>query len=541
MKQINSDRIKQLDAYKTRFWESYKAGRISEAFEVLRTLPHLYKQPEGFGDLIDNPDNDIRFAFRVEHDVCEVLRTFVNMIGAESDQPGQAETARIDFLRKLAQEFPDWRFALNLLALMLFENGSLEDALTYARASYNLKSNCPFGEHILEKIVKLSKTRGLPRNIILNDFERSLLLELKDFICLKPFTNFEVWRTGEVFVCCGAWVPASIGNVFEQSAEEIWNSPVAKELRRSVLDGDYKYCSRSCMLIGNRLLMKKSDILNDDLEKYRDLWGLMVYKRAPHALKDIVKYIENNETKMLEGPRFVNLAHDFTCNLSCPSCRLEKRIADSEHEKKLDMVRDRVMLSLLPHIHELLIAGDGEPFASKHYRSILTDLNKKKFPNLYLSVLTNGVLFTEHEWKRFENIHDLLYSVSVSVDAATLETYNVLRRGGDWKKLIQNLEFLAGLHQEGKLPYFDLNFVVQEKNFREMKEFVELGRRLCVDKVRFVMLRNDSLTFSPEEFMNANVFAPGNPHYHELLEILEDPIFKDLMVLYPKIEMTNSK
>ncbi|MDM8524995.1 SPASM domain-containing protein [Desulfococcaceae bacterium HSG8] len=388
MKIKNTDRSRQLEACRTDFWKSYKAGRIRDAFEKIRSIPMFYSEPEGFGDLIDNPADDIRPAFRAEHDGCELLRTFTNMIGSDSD--ADTVPARLRFLRELIREFPDWRFAINLLALMLFENGEYREAFAAAKTSYDLKENCPFGEHILRKILRKLSADTLP-GMVLNRLEQSLLLDLRGFICTKPFTNFEVWRTGEVFVCCGAWVPVSIGNVFEQSADEIWNSPEARELRRSVLDGDFRYCSRSCALISSGLLMKKSDLIEENLEKYDKLWGILVYKKAREIAKSLTPYFVKNETRMAEGPHFVNLAHDYTCNLYCPSCRSEIRAADRERRNKLNIVRDRVILPLLPNIRELLLAGDGDPFASQHYRSILKALDKDRFPDLRLSVLTNGM------------------------------------------------------------------------------------------------------------------------------------------------------
>jgi len=529
------NRREKAENYRRDFSELYKMGNIKAACEkVVQGISELYIETKQLSDLLDNPSDDIRPGFRIEHDACELLRTFSERIGAgENNNPVQK---KIQFLESLIQHFPTWRFALNLLAIILFENQDYRNALETARISFKMREGCPFAEHLLQKILKKIIENNQTQDLIFNDTEKRLLLDLTDYICMKPFTNFEVWRTGDVYICCGTWVPVSIGNVFEQSAEEIWNSPVARELRRSVLDGDFKYCNRSsCILIRNGLLIKKSDALKGDLEKYQGLWGITVYKRALHLIKVLIKYIEKHETMMKEGPSFVNLAYDFTCNLSCPSCRDKIKFADSKRKKELDKVRDRVIIPLLPHIHELLLSGDGDPFASPHYRSIMAILDKKRFPNLYLSILTNGVLFTEDEWNRFENIHDLLHSLSVSVDAATPETYHIIRRGGDWKRLMQNLEFLAGLHRKGIIPFFDLNFVVQRRNFREMKAFAELGMRLGVDKVRFARLHNDFESFSPEEFPAENVFDPSNPHYPELLQILSDPIFESENVLYPRI------
>src|SRR5689334_20702121 len=61
--------------------------------------------------------------------------------------------------------------------------------------------------------------------------------------CSKPFTWFEVsgWSApkGDVYLCCPTWLDTSIGNLQDQSVEEIWNGEPAQAIRRSILDGSY--------------------------------------------------------------------------------------------------------------------------------------------------------------------------------------------------------------------------------------------------------------------------------------------------------------
>lgn len=63
--------------------------------------------------------------------------------------------------------------------------------------------------------------------------------------CSKPFSWFEVSRgaeEGEVYLCCPSWLNAPVGNLNQQSVEEVWNGPVAQDVRRSILDGSFEYC-----------------------------------------------------------------------------------------------------------------------------------------------------------------------------------------------------------------------------------------------------------------------------------------------------------
>src|SRR3989304_7631169 len=96
------------------------------------------------------------------------------------------------------------------------------------------------------------KLANVPRSLIgktsLHIIEKSNMFKNKQLFCSKPFKWFEVFRwnqTAEVYLCCAGWLDTSIGRLQYQTIEEIWNGEKAQEIRRSILDGSFKYCNRS--------------------------------------------------------------------------------------------------------------------------------------------------------------------------------------------------------------------------------------------------------------------------------------------------------
>ncbi len=67
--------------------------------------------------------------------------------------------------------------------------------------------------------------------------ETPLTIAAQQQICTRPFEWFEVPPDGSVFLCCPAWLKRSIGNLLQQSIYEIWNGPVAQEIRKSIFNG----------------------------------------------------------------------------------------------------------------------------------------------------------------------------------------------------------------------------------------------------------------------------------------------------------------
>jgi len=86
--------------------------------------------------------------------------------------------------------------------------------------------------------------------------------------CEKPFELFEVDENGNVDVCCYVLTQPSkkllfIGNLLQNTPDEIWNSKCVQEVRKSILDKSFKFCNkRLCGLLKYKLLPTFEDIKN---------------------------------------------------------------------------------------------------------------------------------------------------------------------------------------------------------------------------------------------------------------------------------------
>lgn len=321
--------------------------------------------------------------------------------------------------------------------------------------------------------------------------------------CVYPFIRADVIGGFQVMPCCAAFLQKSMGSLQNNSWNEVWNSDIARGIRASIHDGTYRFCNK----------MTCSDIQMNTLQD-----------RGRVADAELAQVVASASTKMEWSPRMVNLSYDKTCNLICPSCRSEKISADSELRAHYDAVTEREIIPMLRGARTLIVTGSGDPFASKTFRRLLAQLDPEEFPQLSLGLMTNGVLFTSREWERLEKFHTRLSFIEVSIDATTPETYSQVRCGGDWDRLMENLEYLSRETRRAGLNVpIKLKFVVQKANFREMPAFVELGLKLKVDAVIFIRLTNWN-TFTPEEFADLCVWNPGHPLYDEFQTVMRHPL-----------------
>ncbi len=125
-----------------------------------------------------------------------------------------------------------------------------------------------------------------------------------------------------------------------------------------------------------------------------------------------------------------------------------------------------------------------------------------------LDLRTNGTLLDRDAFQKLRGIYDKL-SITVSIDAATKETYDQLRRSHNmntWNNLMGNLEFLSEMRRKGELYFFQINMCVQMKNYKEIPDFIAMGKRLGVDRVYITPIRNWG-TYTGQEFKTIEVMG----------------------------------
>ena len=232
--------------------------------------------------------------------------------------------------------------------------------------------------------------------------------ELHKYFCNKPFSHFEAKEDGKVHLCCPSYLPFATGNLNEKSIDEVFNGPQAIELRKSILRGDFKYCSRACPSIQNNTLPPIDWILEnpDDSRGGQSSKDIEIITKARD--KGIDKLTD--EDLKIPLPIHINLSADKSCNLHCPSCRVKK--IDYKSGIKFNRAKelnDKIVEAFLtkPTNREFSIncAGSGDPFASKIYRNMLYNINGNDFPNLKIDIQTNGLLFTKTMWNKLHKIH----------------------------------------------------------------------------------------------------------------------------------------
>jgi molybdenum cofactor biosynthesis enzyme MoaA len=170
------------------------------------------------------------------------------------------------------------------------------------------------------------------------------------------------------------------------------------------------------------------------------------------------------------------------------------------------------------NIKMLYLSGSADPFASKSIRKLLLNFDREKFPNVnHIHLHTNALLLTAKMWNSLSHIHDLIKTIEISVDASNEETYKIVRRGGEWKTLIDNLNFISTL----KLRDKRISFVVQDLNYLEMENFYSLMMKIFKNNVDIYFNKITNWgTYSDSEFKLKQIWNESHPEFQIFLHQL---------------------
>lgn len=262
--------------------------------------------------------------------------------------------------------------------------------------------------------------------------------------CPRPFDTLLIDKQGSCYACeCQSWLPQSIGNLQIKPLKDIIGSGLRRHLQSSIEDSTYRYCNEhQCSYI------KSNAVLDGQTERIQHL----------------------------------RLAIDDSCNLRCPSCRKSMIFHKEGSAYRLGVrLADRINDWLYSYEHpiQVHIGSDGDPFASHIYRHFMEKTPRRD--NIKYSILTNGLMFKEFH-TRVPDVIGNLRELGVSIDGASKDTYEKLRLGGRWDKILEGLECMAEQKQKHGFRFI-LHFVVQKDNFHEMNDIIDLGERYGADRV----------------------------------------------------------
>jgi MoaA/NifB/PqqE/SkfB family radical SAM enzyme len=190
--------------------------------------------------------------------------------------------------------------------------------------------------------------------------------------------------------------------------------------------------------------------------------------------------------KVLHGPgpkarpwRLLQVESALACNLKCIMCPWQKIASQLGGGAIMQPDIWRAVKPHLPRIQSVDFTGGGEPLLQPHLEQWVHDAHRA---GCETGILTNALLLDEVRADAL--IEAGIDWICVSMDGATAEIYDKIRRGSDFKRVCRNVAALDRLRR-GKHPKLMVNFVLMTINIDQVEEIVSLAARLGVDQINF--------------------------------------------------------
>lgn len=235
-------------------------------------------------------------------------------------------------------------------------------------------------------------------------------------VCVAPWVSLELDPSGWVYACCANQL-YPLGRIGRDRLRDLWGGPRTQVLREALSRWDLTVGCGACQW---------------HMEHGRFDTDAAVYDRYPVAGADP------------PGPVAMTFALSNRCNLACTMCtpelsstlRRQRGLPPLESPYDVEFFDD--LRALLPGLRYAKFLG-GEPFLiPEHHR--VWDLMDEVGGPARMQVTTNGTIWTERTAWLLERF---AFDVTVSVDAASKDVYERIRRGASFDAVEANLERFA--------------------------------------------------------------------------------------------------
>jgi sulfatase maturation enzyme AslB (radical SAM superfamily) len=312
---------------------------------------------------------------------------------------------------------------------------------------------------------------------------------------MHPFTGLATREDGAIKVCCRSH---PIGDIKEETLEQVWNNSNMKRIREQVLNDQRPPECDSCFRLEDQGVesLRQRHIENKIPESRINLYP------------NILDSLQDDYTMPFEIPT-MEIKLNNLCNLKCRMChpmdstswndwdQVEEFYA-KENNFMVTLIRDLDLKNKpyldkfennpnwwesfeknLPHFRRVEFAG-GEPLMDPQHYKIL-DMLKPYAGNIEIKYATNlttlGISKGRTVWDYWPQFKSI--AVNVSLDGVG-EVYNYIRGNADWDAVVENIKKIQTMPNISRIVGA---FTVQVSNV------------LTIDKVMEVFLNDLGIVF----------------------------------------------
>jgi len=196
----------------------------------------------------------------------------------------------------------------------------------------------------------------------------------------------------------------------------------------------------------------------------------------------IPRLVETSEENQLPSLKQVFSSVTDRCNLSCIMCPRKKLYYEYND---IDAYILEKLFDKAPELSFVSLQQYGEPFMYKDLYKVIAKLKNLMPEGGKVGFNSNATLLNHiHSDKIFNSGLDILI---FSVDGATKETYEKIRIGANFEKVINNIKTFVESKKKAGLdnPSLMMNYVITEDKIKEIPLIVEFSGQCGIYTIHY--------------------------------------------------------
>lgn len=178
-------------------------------------------------------------------------------------------------------------------------------------------------------------------------------------------------------------------------------------------------------------------------------------------------------------PRYIEVEVTTRCNLKCNMC---EHTYWNEVNKDMTFDEFKYIIDQFPDLEWIGLTGIGESFLNKDFMKMLKYVKEK---NIYVELYDSFYFMNEDTVRELVELG--VDRIFASIDAATKSTYEKIRVGSNWEKVMGNVKALDKWKKKMHTVFPELcfHYIITKDNIHEVTDYLELLNQLKID-VSFV-------------------------------------------------------
>lgn len=213
-------------------------------------------------------------------------------------------------------------------------------------------------------------------------------------------------------------------------------------------------------------ILKENDFSEKDKKKIIKILKSFYKQNTDIKIKNIFlneMEILDNKTYLKSNPRELEVTVTTKCNLRCIMCDIHEL-----PDYTIDNITYKYIKKLLPYLENIVWKG-GEVFLYDKFHELIRFASKY---NVRQTIITNG-LFLAEEYVKL--IAEYKVELVISIDSADKKTYEEIRKGADFNRLINNLEILKKHHIQNNSFKYKMIAVIMSVNYKQIEEIINFA------------------------------------------------------------------